>query len=121
MMKMLVRFQKDFSACVNVCHDFNLHIGQGDLSNTGEFAQGVQCVLGEVGHCAKVCVQQTPRDLQGVLSRLAEPLQDTQPTSSLNHPGQLQFHPAASHSSSEMCHRKRTLQLLTVGCDRNVV
>lgn len=56
---------------------FNLHIGQGDLSDRRKIAQSVQCVLGEVGHCAKVCVQQTPRYLQGVLSSHAEPLQDT--------------------------------------------
>ena len=87
--------------CVCVCeYEFCLHIGQGNLSDRGEVAQGVQCVLGEVGHCAKVSVQQTPRDMQGVLSSPTEPLQDTQPASSLNHSGQLQLHPAASHTSS---------------------
>lgn len=83
-----------------MCDEFCLHIGQGDLSDRGEVAQGMQCVLGEVGHCAKVSVKQTPRDIQGVLSSPAKPLQDTQSASSLNHSGQLQLHPAASHTSS---------------------
>lgn len=68
-----------------VCDKFILHVRQGDLSDRGEVAQGVQCVLGEVRHYAQVCVQETPRDFQRVLSGLAEPLQDTQPTSPLHH------------------------------------
>lgn len=39
-------------------------MGQSDLSDRGETDQRVQCVLSEVGNGAKVCVQQTPRDLQ---------------------------------------------------------
>lgn len=96
---MSVIFQR-VHCVVCVCLEFSLHSGQGDLSDRWEVAQGVQCVLGEVWHCAKVCVQQTPRDFQRVLSRPAEPLQNTQPTPSLNHTGQLQLHPAASHTNS---------------------
>lgn len=36
---------------------FNLHVGQSDLSDRGEVADGVQRVLGEVGCRAKVGVQ----------------------------------------------------------------
>lgn len=80
---------------VNVCI---LHVGQGDLGDRGQGADGVQGVLGEVGHCAQVCVQQTPWDLQRVLPGLAESFQGTQPSCSLDHPGQLQLHSAASHA-----------------------
>lgn len=54
-------------------HEFNLHMGQSDLGDRWEVAQGVQRVLGEVRHCAKVCVQQAPWDFQGVLPGPAEP------------------------------------------------
>lgn len=95
---------KSGSICrVSVWLEFILHMGQGDLSDRGETFQGVQCVLGEVGNCAEVCVQQTARDFQRMLSCLAEPLQNTQPTASLNHTGQLQLHPAASHTSCSPC------------------
>lgn len=43
--------------CVAVWLEFGLHMGQGDLSDRWEIFQGVQCVLGEVGNCAEVCVQ----------------------------------------------------------------
>lgn len=95
---------------VCVCDGFSSHVGQGDLGDRRQAAQGVQRVLGEVGHCAEVGVQQTPWDLHGVLSRPAESLQDTQSTSSLNHTGQLQFHPAAGHTSSRYA-LKQTLYL----------
>ncbi|KAG7225018.1 hypothetical protein INR49_014473 [Caranx melampygus] len=65
-------------------------------------------LLSEVGDYAKVCVQQTSRDLQGVLPRPAEPLQDAQPTFPLNHPGQLHLNPAASHTRS--CSRDEPLK-----------
>lgn len=82
-------------------------MGQGDLSDRWEIFQGVQCVLGEVGNCAEVRVQHTARDFHRMLSHLAEPLQNTQTTSSLNHTGQLQLHPAASHTSSSLCALKQ--------------
>lgn len=72
---------------------FILHVGHGDLSDRGEVVDGVEGVPGEVWSCAQVCVQEAPRDLQGVLSRFAEPLQDPQPSPSLNHTGNLQLHP----------------------------
>lgn len=82
-----------------VCGQFILHIRQRNLSKRGEVVHGVERVLGEVWNCAKACVQQTPRDVQRVLSRSAEPFQDTEPTPSLNHTGQLQLHLGASHTT----------------------
>lgn len=79
-------------------HIVHLHIGQGDLGDRGQCAQGAQGVLSEVGHGAQVCVQQTPRDLQRELPCLTEPLQDPEPTFAQRHTGQLQLHPAASHT-----------------------
>lgn len=51
-------------ACVLERDGFSLHSRQSDLSDRGEVAHGVQCVLGEVGDCAEVGVQKTPRNLQ---------------------------------------------------------
>lgn len=50
---------------------------QRNLGNRGDAADGVERVLGQVWNCAKVCVQQTPRDVQRVLSPSAQPFQDT--------------------------------------------
>lgn len=70
------------------------------MGDRWEIVHGVERVLGEVWNCSKVCVQQTPWDVQRVLPCSAEPLQGTQPTPSLNHTGQLQLHLAASHTTS---------------------
>lgn len=89
-----------------MCDGFNLHVGQSDLSDGGEVADGVQRVLGEVGDRAEVGVQQTPRNVQRVLPGPPETLQYAQPCPALNHTGQLQLYPAASHNS---CSRGNSL------------
>lgn len=56
---------------------FSLQIRQRHLSNGGEVFHGVERVLGEVWNSAKVGVQKTPWHVQRVLSRSAEPFQNT--------------------------------------------
>lgn len=87
------------SAWIWMCGGFNLHVGQRDLSDRGQVADGVQRVLGEVGDCAEVGVQQTPRNVQRVLPGPPETLQHAQPRPALNRTGQLQLYPAASHNN----------------------
>lgn len=110
-----------FSACVClcVCGGFNLHIGQSELGDRGKVSEGVQRLLSEMGDCPKVCVQQTSRDVHGVLPRPTEPPQDAQPTFPLNHPGQLQLNPAASHARS--CSGDEPLKCLTYTMRSNVL
>lgn len=73
-------------------HGFLLHVRQSDLGDRREVVDSLLGVLSEVRDGAKVCVQQTSRDLKRVLTSPPDSLQNTQTSASLYHTGKLQLH-----------------------------